>query len=138
MTVKYFQILSGSEPPDISALKPFRTVVIVEDEFTPEWQSTIATWLVKSGCLYMMAWGKDCSSWDDAVDFANLEEFNFGEIPEDKDAMTTWHENEPLNEVFWFAKNSAHHPSIDLPNTILLDISRDNRETELLTRFAEA
>lgn len=100
MTINYLQLQPGAEPPDISALKPFRTVVVIE-ESSSEWQSLVSAWLVKSGCLYMMAWGKDCSGWDDSDDFANLEEFDSGDGPEDKFVMTTWHENEPLKEVFW-------------------------------------
>lgn len=138
MTVKYFQIRAGSKPPEISDFSPFRAIVIIEEAVIPEWQTAISTWLVESGCLYMMAWGMNCSSWDDSVDFANLEQFDFGEIPEDKSIMTTWHENDPLDEVFLFAKGSARHPSINLHNTVLLHISENNREAELLNSYANA
>ncbi len=138
VTIRYFQTPAGSVLPDISALRPFRSVIVVEDEVSPQWQSSVSTWLVKSGGLYMMAWGQNCSSWDDSVDIANLEQFNFGEIPEDKFVMTTWHENEPLEQVFWFAKNSAVHPHIDLPNTVILHISRNARDEELLAKFTDA
>jgi hypothetical protein len=138
MVMQYLQLEPGSNPPDISALKPFRTVVIVDDKPTSEWQAQVSEWLVRSGCLYMMAWGKECSSWDDSVDSANLEEFDFGDIPEDKFVMTTWHENDSLRDVFWFSKNNAFHPTVELQNTVILHISWNNREKELLAGHAGA
>jgi len=136
MGMRYLQLQPETSLPDISGLSPFRSVVIVEASVTPEWQAEVSKWLVKSGCLYMMAWGKECSSWDDSVDFANLEEFNYGEIPEDKFVMTTWHENEPLNEVFFFSKENGIHPTVDLKNTLLLHISNSNKENEYLNEYA--
>ena len=113
-------------------------VVVVEAEVSPEWQAIVSDWIVRSGCLYMMAWGVGCSSWDDSVDFANLEEFKFGEIPENRFIMTTWHSDEPLADVFWFSKNCASHPTVELERTVLLHISAQNREQELLAAYAEA
>lgn len=138
MVTKYLQLKPGSELPQISALKPFRAVVIIEEESTLEWQNLVSTWLVKSGCLYMMAWGLGCSTWDDSVDFANLAAFNYGDIPDDESVMTTWHEDEPLSEVFGFAKNSAFHPTVELCNTLILQISSESKEKELLSEYVGA
>ncbi len=112
--------------------------MVIEEEVSPEWQAMVSTWLVASGCLYMMAWGIGCSSWDDSVDMANLEAFNFGEIPESRFVMTTWHDDEPLSEVFWFAKENANHPAEELQATVLLHISAVPREAELLASYAAA
>jgi len=136
--MKYVQLQPGEKLPDISGLNPFRSVVVIEEEASPEWQSLVSAWLVKSGCLYMMAWGKNCSSWDDAVDLANLEEFDYGDIPEDKFVMTTWHDDEPLKEVFWFSKNSAFHPTIELPNTLILHLAGIRKEKEFLSVYDSA
>ena len=136
--MNYIQIKSGIKPPDISAFKPFRSVVIIESIVTSEWQNSISDWLVSSGCLYMMAWGFDCSLWDDSVDYSNLKASNFEEIPEDEFVITTWHDNEPLEEVFWFSKHNATHPSIDIQNTILLHISDSNKEEDLLETYKRA
>lgn len=138
MTLKYLQTKPDSELLNISYLNPFRSVVIVEEKVSSEWQSLISKWLVESGCLYMLAWGINCSSWDDSVDYANMQEFDYGEIPEEKLVMTTWHDNETLNEVFWFSKNSAFHPAIDLKNTLILHVSKNNKEKEMLSEYASA
>jgi hypothetical protein len=138
MVTNYLQLHPGEKLPDISDLRPFRSVVVIDEEATPEWQSLVSSWLVKSGCLYMMAWGKECSTWDDSVDLANLEACNYGDIPEDEFVMTTWHTNEPLREVFWFAKRGAVHPTMDLPNMLILHISDTSKENELISDYASA
>ena len=135
VTLQYLHLRPESSLPDISGFSPFRSVVVIQESISAEWQSKVSAWLVQSGCLYMMAWGKECSSWDDAVDIANLEEFNFEEIPEEKFVMTTWHENETLKEAFWFAKNSALHPAVELRNTLILDISAVSREESFLAEY---
>lgn len=135
--VEYLQIKPEATIPDIVALLPFRSVVIVEATVSPEWQSLVSDWLVRSGCLYMMAWGANCTSWDDSVDMANIEQFHFDNIPEDRSVMATWHTNEPLDEVFWFSKNNAFHPTVKLERTVLLHMSANNRESELLKAYAE-
>ncbi len=49
-----------------------------------------------------------------------LEVFDFGDIPDSEFVVTTWHENEPLQEDFWFAKEAAHHPTVKLDNILVL------------------
>lgn len=136
--VEYVRVLPGVPPPANSNSQPFRAVVIVEAAVSSEWQALVSDWLVKTGCLYMMAWGTKCSTWDDSVDIANLEQFDFGEIPDDSFVMTTWHADEPLNEVFWFSKNNAFHPTVDLKRTVLLHIAEVDREAELIKSYADA
>lgn len=136
--LKYLRITNEGTLPDINRLKPFKSVVVVETNISSDRQAEISRWLVGSGCLYMMAWGRECSSWDDSVDFANLEEFSYGEIPDDAFVMTTWHESEPLEEVFWFAKNSAFHPSIELDNTLILHLGENDKGEEFKKQFKNA
>ncbi len=137
-SVHYVQLPYGAEPPQYIAPTPFKAVVISEEAASPEWRTRVSDWLVKAGCLYMCAWGTDCSEWDTSVDLANIEANGHEEIPEDKFVMTTWHENEPLAEAFWFAKNNAHDPTVAIQNTLLVHVARVNREQELLASFTEA
>jgi len=136
--LEYLRITNEVTLPDINRLKPFKSVVVVESNVSPDRQAEISKWLVGSGCLYMMAWGRECSSWDDSVDLANLEDFSYGEIPDDAFVMTTWHESEPLEEVFWFAKNSAFHPSIELDNTLILHLGENDKSKEFKEQFKNA
>jgi len=138
MVIKYLLLPPDAALPDMSALNPFRSIVVLEETVTPEWQSKVSSWLVQSGCLYMMAWGKNCTSWDDSVDMANLERFDFQAMPEENRVMTTWHERESLLEVFWFAKNCAVHPIVEMSNILLLHIANKEKEQEFISAYAGA
>lgn len=136
MSVTYIHLLPESKCFFNSLLEgPSRVVVIVEAQVTPAWQHEVSRWLIEEGCVYMMAWGLDCSTWDDSVDMANLEIFDFEPIPDERFVMTTWHEEETLQEVFWYAKNCAHHPIVETKRTVLLHISAEPNEAELLAAY---
>lgn len=137
-TATYLHLPVGHTPPSLEGYRPFKAVLVIEQPVTDEWQSLVSEWLVQSGCLFMMAWGRDCSSWDDSVDYANLSAFNFGEIPEDAFVMTTWHADEPLREALWFAAHTAFHPTMALDRTIIVHISAEERGAELLGAFQQA
>ena len=130
----YVHLLPGSVLPSIEQ-QPSKIIVVVQDAVTEEWQNKVSDWIVNSGCLCMMAWGDRCSTWDDSVDWANLSQHDFGEVPDDKFVMTSWHEDEPLEEAFWFSKFCASHPTIALDRVIILHISNKNRETEILKSY---
>ena len=138
--LKYLQINDKDNLPELIDFNPFTAVVLVEEEVTVDWQAKVSEWLVASGCLYMMAWGKECSSWDDSVDWANIEKFDFSDIPDEFFVMTTWHENESVEEVFWFAKNCTYHDYLDTENhnALILHISSENKEKELVYLYENA
>src|SRR5882757_3375115 len=58
-------------------------------------QKEISLDVVRTSCRYALAFGAACSTWDDSIDLASLE----AEVPEDRFVMTTWHENEPIEDV---------------------------------------
>jgi hypothetical protein len=138
MVMKYLQIQPESILPDIYVLNPYRAVVVIEALVSKEWQWEVSDWLVKSGCLYMLAWGIDCSSWDDSVDESSVMEYiELEKIPDAKLIMTTWHENESLKDVFEFSKNWATHPTVEISNTIIIHISENDKSHELLKEYAD-
>ena len=138
MAVRYLRVEAGDAFPDLADFSPFKAVVVVEAPVVDTWQAAASRWLAESGCLYMMAWGHDCESWDTSVDEANLRQFAYGDIPEDDLIMTTWHDDEPLEEVVWFAKVAAHHPSIEISNLLFLHIGATDRQAEFEALFDTA
>jgi hypothetical protein len=112
-------------------------VLVIEQAVSDEWRSLVCDWLVRDGCRYLMAWGRDCEIWHDDVDQANLAMFDF-EVPDRDLVMTTWHSDESLAEVFWFAGNCASHPDVDLESTIIIHICDEAHEAELTREFTEA
>ncbi|MFN7164574.1 MAG: hypothetical protein ACK4P2_07115 [Hyphomonas sp.] len=137
-TPHYIHLRPGDLLPRIGGAGPFKAVVIIEAPVTQAWQQEVSEWLVRSGCLYMMAWGENCSAWDTSVDVANLEVFDFGDIPEDDSVMTTWHEEESLADTFWYSEFCAFHPTRKMPETYLVHISRESKGADLLRAFLEA
>lgn len=133
--LRYVQVQDGEPLPDVGDLKPFKAIVVVENRPSYAWQGRASSWLVDSGCLYMMAWGDDCESWDDSVDLANLEAFDFDDIPDEESVMTTWHESESLEDVFRFAKTLAHHPEVALDNVLILHVGADDNHANLDAMF---
>lgn len=134
----YLHLQVNQPPPTLEVTRPFRAVLIIEAEVTPEWRALVSDWLVRGGCLYMMAWGRECSEWDDSVDHANLAVFDYNEIPDDSFVMTTWHDNDSMSETFWFCEHAALHPTVDLERTLIIHISPNERREELLRSFRTA
>ena len=82
-----------------------------------------------------MAWGRDCSLWDDSVDWAFLEQYDYGEYPKDKFVMTTWHDDETLEDTLEFAKHNAIHPDVQLEDLLVLDLSPKERRDHIETLY---
>lgn len=135
---KYLHLAPGSALPRLECDSPFKAIVVIDAEVTDDWQNTVSNWLVQSGCRYMLAWGKKCCEWDTSVDLANLRAFGFGEIPDDEFVMTTWHAEEPLQEVFWFAGHAAEHPSLALECIYIIHVALNERLAEMLKLFQDA
>src|SRR5438105_8856178 len=137
-TPRYLHLKPGDAPPRLEGVAPFKAVVVVDSDVTPEWQGQVSDWLVRSGCQYMMAWGHNCGDWDSSVDEASLAMFDYGEIPDDNFVMTTWHENESLQETFRFSERCAMHPSLELDRTCIVHISPEGGAADLLETFRAA
>ena len=135
---RYLQLHPGAPLPEMDALRPFVAFVIIRADVTVDWQWDVSQWLVASGCLSMAAWGIACTTWDDSVDEANLIAYDWGEIPEDRAVMTSWHDDESLDEATFFAKHVAFHPTTTLESALILDVSLANREAEVLDMWARA
>ncbi|MCA9560068.1 MAG: hypothetical protein KC583_16085 [Myxococcales bacterium] len=96
--------------------------------------------LVDTGCVYAMAWGLDCSLWDDSIDRANIERFKDREIPDAQFVMTTWHERESIEEVLWFAKvcAAASYSNEPLNDLLVLDFSQQDRAAFIEAAYEQA
>lgn len=136
--LQYLHLAPGDPLPEVSNPLPSRVVVIVEAEVSQQWQAETSDWLVRAGCLYMMAWGRECSSWDDSVDWALLDAFRFGDVPPERFVRTTWHEHETLDDVFFFSKQCAFHESVHLAQTVLLHIAKQPAEQRIMDAYLQA
>ena len=105
----------------------FKCLILIEREVADGHRNEVSKTLVNAGCLFAMAWGFECSEWDDSVDWAFLEHYNFGEYPEEKFVMTTWHDDDTLEETVTFAKHCAQYSDVQLDNTLVLDFGKHER-----------
>lgn len=138
MITKYIQLEPESLLPNIDASDIFRCVVIAEEHVSDAWCENVSQWLVEAGCLYMLAWGINSSFWDISIDLANIAAFDFENIPEESLVMTTWHEHQTLEEVLEFCKLHAFHPTREFVYTLLLHISIDKKEQDILDIYERA
>ena len=72
------------------------------------------------------------------VDYANLEEFSYGDIPRDRFVMTSWHEDATLDEMIEFVKHSPVHPTIALTEGVIVDILEEDHEAEVIAAWGRA
>jgi hypothetical protein len=135
--MEYLHLQPGSAFPEIAHLQPFKTILLAEAAAGEDWQAACSAWLVGSGCRYCMAWGIDSNAWEDAVDFASLDAAHFAKVDDEQFVVTTAHQDESVEDVFWFAKHGAEHPALKLNNTLLLHIAPQPRP-ELVQEYAKA
>ncbi len=129
---------AGSEPPVIGQDGPFKAVLVVEQDSAQEWRDRVGDWMIRSGCLFMMAWGRDAVEWHDSVDWALLTIHDFQDIPDKKHVMTTWHDDESLADVFWFSGHAAWHDTAPEMHTWIIHVGEGDRKQLILEKYAAA
>lgn len=137
MKPRYIHLPPGQAPPALD-IQPYKLIIVAEANVLDEWRNEVAEWIYGIGSRYVIAWGQSCIEWHDSVDWANLEAFDHGEVPDKDHVMTTWHANEPLSEAFWFAGFCAQHPDVELGETILLHIAERERGEALVAEYRES
>lgn len=133
--VAYLHLSPGAAPPPWTGPAPFKAVLVLDTPADAVWRTAIAAWLARSGCRYALAWGIDCEAWHDAIDDDAIAAFP-GEPRDDDLIMTTWHDDEPLEEVAHFTAHAAQHPSLDLPATLVVHVAAAPDEARMRAVFA--
>ena len=135
--LRYLHLTPDSDFPTLEELSPFKAILIIDADVAEMtmWETSRA--LVAAGCLYASTWGNQCEPWHDAIDDAFLEATNYDDVAPEHAVTTTWHEDEDLSEVFWFAKHRAVHPA-ELRATLILHIADAPRRDELEAAWRDA
>lgn len=136
--LKYIRLQPDDVLPELDDASPFKVILIIDGETSQPWQWEVARWLVRTNCRCLMVWGLECESWEEAIEDAHLEVFDFEEVPEDQIIVTTSHEDEELSEVFWYCRHRARHPAHELPHTVILHVSHEIKKAELEQLYADA
>lgn len=138
MTVKYLQLDSGDALPALDHLSPFMAIVLVEDEAEEMWRWEVSRSLVASGCRFLLAWGREAASWSESIDEAASEAHDYDDVADELAVMTTAHEDEEMEEVFWYAKRRAVHRALQLGTTIIIHITDGSREEEIRALYQQS
>ena len=135
--LRYLHLTPDSDFPTLEELSPFKAILIIEADVAEMtmWETSRA--LVAAGCLYVSAWGNQCEAWHDAIDDAFLEATNYEDVAPEQTVTTTWHEDEELGEVFWFAKHRSVHPA-EIRTTMILHIAYAPRRVVLEAAWRDA
>ncbi|MFM1977292.1 MAG: hypothetical protein RL145_2138 [Pseudomonadota bacterium] len=134
MSVSALHLVPGEALPPRSG-RPFKAVLVATSPVPEGWRKIVSDWLIESGCLYFMATGVECETWHDCLDWANLNACDGHEIPQESFVMTTWHADEPLSEVLWFAYAAAEHPVVSLEETLLISVGEQPPSLDVLALY---
>ena len=108
-------------------------VLIINNDpaISPDDQYALSLALVRAGCRYAVCIGHNCSTWDDSVDFANMEVDH--ELTDSKFVMTTWHENDTPDEIANFFLNCTTFDDNVFTHFLILSVGQND---ELLAAIA--
>ena len=137
-TLTYLHLPPDTDLPALALPAPFRAIVLVEDDVTETWMWETARWLVASGCHYVLAWGRACEAWREAVDDAAEEAVDYEDVPDERRVLATAHEDDDMDEVFWFARHRAVHPALPLDTTVIVHIAALARREAIEQAYADA
>jgi len=79
-----------------------------DKEISTDDQKKLSKQIVMSGCRYAVCAGHDCSSWDDSIDYAYLETDENYNPPDSTFVMTSWHEDESVEEILNYAIHTTN------------------------------
>lgn len=133
----YLQLRPDTDLPEFGQPAPSMVILVSEAACDDMWRWEVARALAASGCRYLLAWGVDCAAWHDAIDDAADEALDYAEPTPEQALISTWHEDEELEEVFWFARHRAHHPA-RLTRTLIVHIAAQGQPEALLAQFNDA
>ena len=79
-------------------------ICIVDESVKEAERAKVSTEIVAAKCRDAVCWGYECSAWDTAIDWAYLETDKNFNLPDETFVMTTWHDDEPVEDAidFWW------------------------------------
>lgn len=137
----HYLLLEESQRFEVpKGLAPFRCVILLERAVDAANRELICKQLVEAGCRWALTWGIDCLAWHDSIDDANFDRFIPGSIPDDQYVITTWHEDETIEDVLFFAKFNAlwSTADLDLVDLLILDVGTVGRKEEIREAYERA
>jgi hypothetical protein len=98
---------------------------VVDPAVTRDEQWRLSVQLVTQGCRYAVCAGHGCSTWDDSIDWAYLESDPNFNPPDERFVMTTWHEDQSVEEVAEFFAEHTSFADFVAKNYLVLLVGTD-------------
>lgn len=77
-------------------------LVVADSSISDEERDALSGEIIDQGCRYAVCTGHECSRWHDSIDVAYLATSPDFLPSDERFVMTTWHEDESLEEVIHF------------------------------------
>jgi hypothetical protein len=103
---------------------------INDQHVTDDERHTLSAALVKTGCRYACCIGFDCSQWDTSIDIAYLETDKDYDPSEERFVMTTWHEDEPMEDTVNFFLNCTQFDDYVFSKRIIMFIGQNEEKKQ--------
>lgn len=103
---------------------------INDTTITAEEQELLSDQIVAGGCRYAVCAGYKCSTWDDSIDVADLRR-NDWKVRDDNFVMTSWHENETLEDIVSFFLNDTSFDYFTATNMLVLVLGNSKMLEEI-------
>jgi hypothetical protein len=112
-------------------------LVVCDSSTTTEEHAALSQQIVEEGCRYAVCTGHNCELWHDLIDESFIgSDPNFNP-PNDRMLMTTWHENEPIEEVVEFFRWNTSFANFTARNFLIVFLGDDPKsEAEVLRAVA--
>ena len=96
--------------------------------------------LMEQGATYICCWGKGCERFHDIIDeiwVVREMDGKYGAVAKDSTLMTTWHNDESLDEALWFLLSSAWPPDgeIESCSTVVITIGNESWANSVTSRL---
>lgn len=96
-------------------------LVISSPSITQKQRVRMALEIVSSRCQYALTYGHDCEDWHDAIDTACFDDG----VPEGRFLMTTWHNDESINDVVDFLFWNTSYEDFEASRVAIVQIGSD-------------
>lgn len=119
--IRSYRIRANEEKHLILPEQPYYIILVVEStQILPEWRNWICEQIVYSKhCIQAMVTGYECSVWHDVLDETYLVFYNY-QPPVHNCFITTWHEDETLEDITECAKTTMQLE--DISNVVIVHI----------------
>lgn len=104
----------------------FTLLLVVSDtSITDDERNFVSDEIIRQGCRYAVCWGHECSRWDDSIDWSEMSRYPDFKSPDERFVMTTWHEDESLDEVVEFLRWNTAFNHYDTERVLVLILGGD-------------